>query len=159
MGVSDKLKVMRVFLGGEKNRPKLLITYKVNHRRELIKEKITFWIDKDRPNGERFKGTTPLVFVRDDLLNDLDTLNIANLFIRQLPTINTEEELLRLYGKLKRDKIKPKYDIIKELKRGFDDENRFIKKPDYGYSVIKPTTFEQVIREKSIKIMQDLQQK
>lgn len=135
-------------------RAKILISYKLNttiaNKPKLIRDELSFWIESGNRKGGRFQGETPLVFIRQDLKNDLEVLDFANkLFIglSKKDKVKNERDIIRLYERLKGDKQTWKSFEIKNLKRGFGDDDTYLKMPDYGYTVIKHDTFSKTAKD------------
>lgn len=162
-GVSDyniHRKSFKIFLDDEKT-PKIIITYKIDDtwkvNPRLIRETMRFWIYGGNKKGERFSGKTPLVFVRKDCLEDLDVLNIANLIRIKLQDAGTEKDIEKAYREVKQSINNSqgwKKPIVSNLKKSFGNDNdAYIKMPEYNFIVIKDTTFEDVSYKKHIEFI------
>lgn len=153
-----KRKALRIFIDDEK-RAQILISYKLDTRKEnkprLIRDKVSFWLESGNRNGGRFEGETPLVFVRKDLINDLEILDLANRLFIGLKDTKNERDIIRLYeiAKGNKDTI---YEI-RDIMRGFgSDSDTHLKMPDYGYIAIKHNTFKETAKRKHIETINEM---
>ena len=151
-----KRKVLRIYCSNNK-RADILITYKLNtiitNKPKLVRERVSFWLETGNRKGGRFKGKTPLVFVRNDLLNNLDVLELANkLFIglSDENNIKNERDIERLYQDVV-GKDKNWSSVIWNLPRTLGDNDYKLKVPDYNYTVIKKDTYSKTAKKHHIK--------
>ena len=144
----------------DRKRAKILISYKLNVEIEtqpkIIRDKVAFWLESGNRSGGRFDGETPLVFVRKDLIKDLEVLDIANKLFIGLKKVRNEQDIKRLYENVKGGNKDNWLDYeIKDLMRGFgSDSDTHLKMPDYGYIAIKENTFKEATKEIHIQTIQ-----
>jgi len=158
-----KARLFKVFIDDVIN-PKIIITYKVDASNHHIIEKEQVWFWQNEDGSKRFKGEYPLVFIRKDLQDDMETLDIANKF---LMTIKGEIQITGLKNGVTHEKhlIKLHHELASYSKKIWNNykiivpsdihANLILKKPSKDYILYD----ENMIKDLAIKLQTSITRK